>query len=848
MALEFKFICPLAGGIHARPASALEEIARNFGAEITLVNERNGSAVSAKSVLAIVAAEIRHHDPCRLSASGTDADEALKVLSAFVREELPHCDDAVPAAAVATAGVEITLPTLLRESGAAFRRGTVVVNGIGCGRIARAHGLRLIAAIPEGADGGAELQKLDAALARLVAGYDEKLARSGSHLERELLQAHRSIARDPEFHAKLRGALAHGRRTVADAIAETESHFTTLFVNTGSRLLAERVPDLQDVCGELLREVYGASAVSAGLKLTQDALVVAASLTPGQFLALDRRWLKGLVLGQAGTTSHTVILARSFGIPTLTGVAETPDDELEGQEAVADAELGLLVTQLTPAARRYYDLEQRRLEQWRERQRRSGTGPARTSDGHRLEIAANIATAEEAEAAFNTGAEGIGLFRTEMLFLERGQAPDEAEQFEAYRKTLIAAAGRPVIIRTLDVGGDKPLDYLKLPPEDNPFLGYRAVRMYPEFEALFRTQARALIRASTHGLLKVMIPMITSLEEVRWVRKIIAEEQARCAAEGIAHDPAMAVGAMVEVPAAAFMLDSLARELDFFSVGSNDLLQCFAAADRTNSRLGALQDPLQPAFLRLLKKIVEDAHAAGKWVGLCGEMGGRLDCLPLLAGLGFDEISAAPPAIQGLKAELAGWTFSECSALVNGALACGSAGEVRRLLAEHTARQAPPLLDPELVIIDSDSGSKAEAIKEAVDRLFVLGRTTQPRAVEEAVWQREAVYSTGFGHGFAMPHCKTNAVMANSLVVVKLRTPIAWGSLDDQPVGVMLLLTIRESDQATAHLKILAQLARKVMHEEFRERLTGEREAAGLCAFLAESLGRSATAAGSVTP
>jgi phosphoenolpyruvate-protein phosphotransferase len=837
MPREFQFKCPLPNGVHARPASALEEVARNFAAEITIVNDRTSRAANAKSVLAIVGADIRHNDTCRLVVGGQDADDALAALSAFLRHEFPHCDEALPPVKIRN-GESTELPPSLRQAGAIIRHGKPVVAGIGRGRIVRSGGLRVPKSISLNGttDFAAEVRKLDAALTTLVDDYEERLPRYESRLERELIKAHRSVARDPEFRAKLHECLRRDGRSAAGAIVDAEAHFTAMLVNSGSQLLRERALDVQDVCFQLLRQIYGKAAVTTDVLLTEDSVVVAETLTPGQFLGLDRRWLKGLVLSHAGVTSHTVILARSFGIPTLTGVTGLAGEFDAGAEAIVDAECGLLITGITEATRRYYAMEERRLAERRERLQRFAKLPAQTSDGARVEIGGNIGTAAEAQAAFAAGAEGIGLFRTEMLFLDRDTPPTEDEQFDEYRQALEAAGARTVIIRTLDIGGDKPLAYLNLPVEDNPFLGYRAVRIYPEYETLFRTQVRALVRASAHGKLKVLIPMVTTPEEVLWAKQVVREEQGKCRAAGVAFDPTMALGAMIEVPAAAFLLDALCRELDFFSIGSNDLLQYFAGADRANPRLAKLFDPLQPAFLRLLQKIVSEAKAAGKWVGLCGEMGGQTQYLPILLGLGLDEISAAPSLVAALKAEVAAWPLASCRELVASAMNCATPADVRRLLDESASCRPAPLVEPDMVIIESSSASKEEAIKEVVDRLYALGRTTQPRVVEEALWQREAVYSTGFGHGFAIPHCKTNAVAANSLVLLKLRQPVAWGSLDGQPVSVLLLLTMRESEQSNGHMKIFSRLARRVMHEEFREQLVREGAPEKLCALLNESL------------
>lgn len=835
MPLDLSFSCPLSNGVHARPASALEEVARHFAAEVLILNQRTGQAANAKSVLSLVGADIRFSDPCLLKVSGADEERAMATLGTFIRNTFPRHDETLPA--IAPANGELRLPPVLSNTGARFRRGTPVVPGLAQGSIVFASG----SSIGDGlelsgvGDVPGEQQRIDEALKQLIAWYGQRARAAGKGIESELLMAHRSLARDEEFRSCLFDAVAQRGRTAAGAIADAEAHFSRLFANSGNAMLRERTLDIRDVCDQLLQRIYGTHG--RAITLLSDTVLVVDSLTPCQFLALDCRHLKGLVLAEAGTTSHTIILARSLGIPTLVGVERISNALGENREAILDADLGVLVTELTDRARRYYALERERLEGRQTVLRAFASQPGLTQDGHRLEVAANITTAEEADRAFRAGAEGIGLFRTEMLYLDRTSPPDEAEQYEVYQRVLEAAGGKPVIIRTMDVGGDKPLPYLNLPAELNPFLGCRAVRLYPEFEPLFRTQVRALVRASAHGALRVMLPMVATLEEVRWARRILAEEQARCAQEACAYDAQMALGAMIEVPSAALMLDELCRELDFFSIGSNDLLQYFMAVDRANPRVAALYNPLQPAFLRLLKRIVDGIHAHGKWVGLCGEMAGELDCLPLLVGLGLDEVSVSPPGIGSLKAELLRLCREDCRQVLASSLQGATAPEVAALLEQFSVQHTAPLLAPELIVMDVDAATKEEAIKRAVDLLYIQGRTEQPRAVEQAVWQREASYSTGFGHGFAIPHCKSSAVLANSLVLLKLRQPVDWGSLDNQPVRVMLLLVIRDIEGAAEHLKVISSLARQVMHEEFRARLEQESDAAALCSFLKSKLG-----------
>lgn len=836
MPLQHQFTCRLRNGVHARPASILEEVTQEFDAEFTLINQRTGHRANSKSVLSIISADIRHNDPCLLTISGHDEQAALDRLTVFLEKDF--LTDNEPPAAEPEQNGGAHLPAALHANDAIVFEGRAVVPGIGKGRVVRMDSFQFpaIPAARKAVHPATEWEKLAGALEKLAAAYDRQLARTEGKVEAGMLRAQRAIVRDPEFRGQLEAAVRERQQTAAGAVTKARDHFCSLLKQTGNAMLSERSLDIQDVCMRLLREMDGTAAMGESVpRLETDSIVAAETLTPGQFLALNRRWLKGLVLGKAGHTSHTVILARSFGIPTLTGPLPARA-QWEGQEAILDTYAGVLLTQLTPAARRYYAMEDQRLAGRQARLKQFRARPAATKDGHLVEIGANIAGVDEADSAFDQGAEGIGLFRTEIFFSDRNSPPDETEQFEAYRRVLLAAGDRPVIIRTLDAGGDKPLPYLHLPAEDNPFLGYRAVRLYQEFETIFRTQIRALLRASAHGRLKVMLPMISTVAEVRWVKSVIESEQANYTAAGIPFNPDLPLGAMIEVPAAAFALADLCRELDFFSIGSNDLLQYFTAADRANPRVSHLYQPLQPAFLRLLKHIGDEVRAERKWIGLCGELGGQTLSLPLLAGLGLDEISVNAPLIAGLKAELAKWTLADCQELLAAALACVTVEEVTALLQQASGRHGAPLMAPELVLVKADAATKDEAIKLAVDELYILGRTEDSRAVEAAVQKREAAYSTGFGHGFAIPHCKSDAVRDNSLVLLKLQNPVDWNALDGRPVDLLFLLAIREGDGDTEHMKVLARLARSVMNEDFRNRLRSENDPAALHQFLSEAL------------
>jgi fructose-specific PTS system IIA-like component len=838
MAGHHAFTCPLPNGIHARPASALEEVARRFRSEVTLTNRRSGQHANAKSVLGIVGLDVRQGDPCLITVAGADEQEALTALAHFLEHEFPACDAPLPAASPRAGSSAV--PRLLADAGACWLEGTPVVPGIGRGRVVVPGRFLVPPSIPgEGpADAGAEFRRLDAALETVAAEYFARAADRPDAPEAGMLRAHAGVARDPEFRERLRRGVIEGGMTAAKAIQDVEEYFTVMLLASESALLRERALDVRDVCRQVLRAVYGEAAGRDEVVLEEPSICAAAALTPGQFLSMDRRLLQGLALADGGTTSHTVILARSFAVPTLVGVQGLEPVALEGREAVVDAELGVLFTSVSDPVDRYHQLERRRLDARASRLARIASAPARTSDGVRIEVAANVASATEAESAFEAGAEGIGLFRTEMLFLDRGEPPGEDEQVAHYTRAVAAAAGRRVIIRTLDVGGDKPLPYLRLPREDNPFLGYRAVRLYPAFEPLFRQHVRALVRASAVGPLWVMIPMVGTVEEARWVREVIKSEQAEYARQNLPFDPHMRVGAMIEIPSAALMVDRLARVLDFFSIGSNDLLQYFAAADRANPHVAHLYDALSPAFLRLLRLVVDRAHAAGRWVGLCGEMAGDRRALPVLLGLGLDEISLPAPGIAAVKASIARLSSATCSDLLDRAVASETTADVMAALAETNLGQPVPLLSPTLVLRKAECRDKAEAIKTAVDLLYIDGRTQRPREVEEEVWRREEdAYATDFAEGFAIPHCRTEALESSSLAIVSLAKPVEW-SPGGKPVSMVLLLALRESDTAAlTHLRVLASLSRRLMHEDFRARLASEEDPEALCRLIATEVG-----------
>ncbi len=816
MALNLEFVCPLSSGLHARPASRLAEIARGFQARCLVTNARSGATADARSVLAVLAADVAAGDACGIRVDGPDESAAGAAVQNFLRHELARFED-VPAVASPPAA----LPRALEESGAVWWRGVAVGPGIGIGRVVSAGppDVALGAGNESPDDVGAERQRVLAAIdtvrLRLTAGLD----RRASPAEAAILAAHTAIVTDPLLRTALIDAVLRGR-SAAQAISDAAAHFSGALGRTQTAALRERAADVQGICLQLLDAAYGTTLSRATPALDEPSLLVAETMTPQQVLDLDRRWISGIVLEAAGTTSHTVVLARSLGIPMIVGLAQARHLLLPGERAVVDGHRGVAVAQLTPAARAFYAREVSRLKAREAVAARAVAGPARTADGHGLEIAANVSSLQELEGARRSGADGIGLLRTELLFLRAPELPAEDTQFEMYAEAVRTMQGRPVIIRTLDLGGDKPVASMALPTETNPFLGYRGVRLYVEHQALIRVQLRAIVRASALGRVQLLIPMVSSLEEVLWVKDQVASVQDALAAQGVAFDPDMPIGIMLEVPAVSFVLDRLCEEVDFFSIGTNDLSQYFFAADRGNARVAPLASVTHPGFLRFLKQIVDEVHARGRWVGLCGEMAADVRWLPLLVGLGLDEISTASQQIPALKARLARVSAAACREGLAEAMEQGSSEEVEALLARARASdQARPLVDADIVRLDATCATKEDAIRMLVDALYAADRTDDPGTVEDAVWRREGQYTTGVGDGIAVPHCRSDAITNDSIAVLKLKTPVDWGSVDGQPVAMVFLLATRESNADGAHLQVFARLARQLMDAAVRTEL-----------------------------
>lgn len=824
MKKNIEFNCVLPNGIHARPANHLEKVCASFQSNIKLINLRNRLEGSAKSVLALVGTDTLMNDVCCLEIEGEDAQAAFERLSVYIQDEFPYCDEALDVLDEA----EVCLPQSLMRLTPQLCIGKRLSQGIAKGQLVRYQTAELSDFLNALSQKDLNETK-QAVYARLT---DQAETATGQ--EKAIIEAHLAILQDDTFIQPIQTGIAQGL-TFAKAVIQTVEAISATLMQSTSDYLKERVLDIKDIAMQLLIEAHPEMNLTTDVHLTHDAIVFANDLTPSQFLGLDRRYLKGLILTQAGSTSHTVILARAFNIPAVSGVSFEESTLTNDALTYVDGNLGVVAPAPTLSVAKYFERAIWLAHQTQHKEAAFIEKAGLTQDGQSIEIAANIACVAEAAPAFTKGAEGVGLFRTEMLFMDRAIAPDETEQFAAYKQVLEAANGKAVIIRTMDIGGDKPIDYLNLPQEHNPFLGYRAVRIYPEFITLFHTQLRAILRAAQFGYAKVMIPMIQSIEEIRWVKAQLdlVKQDLTQADESFGE---IELGIMVEIPSVAFLMDQFCQEVDFFSIGSNDMTQYLLAVDRDNDKVSRLYNSLAPAFLRLLAQVVKGAHAHGKWVGLCGELGANRQVLPLLVGAGLDELSMAAPSIASTKAALSELDSQACQELFEKACQCPTIADVEAMLVEFGQQQADkPLFAEECVLLDSDFSSKEEAIQTLVGNLGVCGRTDKVGKLEADIWAREDVFTTGLGNGFAIPHTKSDNIVHSSISIAKLNQPVRWSDDEESDVDFVIMLTLNKA-QGDQHMRIFSGLARKLIHENFRNTLKSMTSAKDAIAFLKSEL------------
>ncbi len=666
-------------GLHARPAAVLSKLAAGYDSEISL--RRGGDRANAKSVMAIMAMEVKYGDKVRVVAQGADAAAAVDELTAAIATGLgeegvgPIAEPGVGSAVPATPQVAVAPAPRRRSEDPNLLLGVAASPGLGVGTVVQIRHEDLEVA-EESTDRHRERRRLNDAIDRSMVqleALEDRLTNEADADKAAIFAAHREILRDPDLLDIAMSGIDKGK-TAAYAWRKAYQRYADGLAGLKSEVLAGRAVDVRDVGQRVLQEITGQRRENP--EMAAGSVLVAEDLTPSDTVALDPTKVVGFCTTAGGASSHVAILARALDIPAVAGIDPRALDIEEGSRVILDGAQGTLRMNVTED-----EVERIRRRQAKLRERRAvelahADERADTVDGHHLEVVANIGGLPDAQAAMTKGAEGVGLLRSEFVFLERRSAPSEDEQARLYSDIAKALRpGQPLVIRTLDVGGDKPLPYLPIAPEENPFLGMRGVRVGLDRPEILRTQVRAILRSVDAGArMHVMFPMIATIEDFRLAKGIFEEERA---ALGV--DP-VPVGIMVEVPSVAVMAAQFAAEVDFFSVGTNDLTQYTLAMDRGHPRLAPQVDGLNPAVLGLIGQAVTAAHAAGKWVGVCGGIASDPQGVPLLVGLGVDELSVSVPAIPAVKAQIRALSLSECQELAARALAEDSAASVRALV------------------------------------------------------------------------------------------------------------------------------------------------------------------------
>ena len=671
-------LIPNPTGLHARPSAVLANIAKGFKSQLKL--QLGEQQANLRSVTAIMALDVPQGAKVRVVASGPDAKEAVERLSAVLAAGSGDegCKPA-PAPATTTVAAAAAPPPRRKSADPNVLMGAPASPGLAVGGVFQLR-REEIQVTESGTGVDAERKRLADAL---DTAHGQLAALRGQlHAQREaakaaIFAAHEELLTDPDLVEIAESAIAKGK-SAAFAWRNAFSTHAERLAGMKNQLLAQRANDLRDVGLRVLAILTGTSLAKP--EYPPNSVLIAEDLTPSDTASLDRARVMGFCTTRGGATSHVAIIARSLGLPALAGIEPGALEVKDGTLVILDGNKGTLRLNASPEEAAQVRKVQERAEQRRKDDLAHAREPAVTLDGTRIEVVANIGGLKDAKEVAALGGEGVGLLRSEFLFMERADAPTEDEQFEQY-KAIALAVGKdhPLIIRTLDVGGDKPLPYLPIPKEDNPFLGERGVRVGLDRPEILRAQLRAILRASAFGKVLIMFPMISRLSELDDVKAMLAEEASSL---GV---PPVPTGIMVEVPAAAVMAAQFARNADFFSVGTNDLTQYTLAMDRGHPKLAPHVDGLNPAVLRLIAHTVKGADPQKKWVGVCGGIASDPAAVPILLGIGVKELSVSLPAIPTVKAQIRTLRMDACRALAERALAAESAEQVRALVPDsHT--------------------------------------------------------------------------------------------------------------------------------------------------------------------
>ena len=539
-------------------------------------------------------------------------------------------------------------------------------------------------------DSEKEVSRLDDALAASIKDVElikETALKNIGEEEAQVFDAHLMVLSDPELIGQVKDSITSNKVNAESALKEVTDMFISIFAGMEDNpYMQERSADIRDVSKRILAHLLGVKIPSPAT-IKDEVIIVAADLTPSDTAQLNRQYVKAFVTDIGGRTSHSAIMARSLEIPAIVGTKEVTSIAKDGDIIIVDGLSGDVFLNPSEEVIAEYRAKAEAFAAQQAEWEKLKDSKTYTKDGHQVELAANIGTPKDLEGVVHNGAEGVGLYRTEFLYMDSHEMPTEEDQFEAYKAVLEGMNGKPVVVRTMDIGGDKELPYLPLPHEMNPFLGYRAIRISLNEPEMFRTQLRALLRASVYGKLRIMFPMIATLNDFRGAKALLLEEKAKLVAEGVAVSDDIQVGIMIEIPAAAVLAHQFAKEVDFFSIGTNDLIQYTMAADRMNERVSYLYQPYNPSILTLIKHVIDSAHKEGKWAGMCGEMAGDQTAVPLLVGLGLDEFSMSASSVLKTRSLISKLTLEDMKALADKAInECATVQEVEALVEEAVSK------------------------------------------------------------------------------------------------------------------------------------------------------------------
>src|SRR6266540_1580939 len=659
-------------GLHARPAKVLVNLAKQFKSNISL--QHKGKRANAKSMVSVLTLGAVRGSDITVQAEGVDEETAIAELEAAIRAGLGDNDGhAEPKPIPVKTEVPSVTQQATEDLGPGVIKGVGAAPGIAVGPVFHFQQVEFDLEDPEtlSANGQMSLSEaLERAKSQLVELY-QQMAEKKLGNEAAIFEAHKELLDDPELAEAVQARVTMGQ-TPVKAWKTTIDEQAAAIAALNDPLLAARADDLRDAGKRVLRLMVGLS--EKGVMPTTPVVVVARELSPSDTASFNPEFVLGFGIVEGGPTSHIAILARALGLPAIVGVNESMLVLEEKTPVILNGNDGTLTVNPAADVLERAKQSQKRWLEYRRFAQEQASLPAISQDGVRVDVTANAGSIADAAEALHMGADGIGLLRTEFLFLERTTAPTEDEQLSVYRAIAETMRTLPVIVRTLDIGGDKPLAYIQMKPELNPFLGERGIRLCLNRPELFREQLRAILRAAPSGNLKIMFPMVSDINELRQARALIEELRIELNA------PPVQIGIMIEVPSAALMADVFAPEIDFFSIGTNDLTQYTLAMDRGNSALASKHDGLHPAVLRLIAMTIDAAHKHGKRADICGELGSDAAAIPILLGLGMDELSVSIPSVPTVKAQVRSLKISDWRSLAHEALDCSTAQEVRQLV------------------------------------------------------------------------------------------------------------------------------------------------------------------------